>query len=160
MDTLPLELYENILFFLSVKDKVLTREVNKCFESIINQRNLIIYRLDNKLKKNYNIDLMLVQNYNLNITSNNNLVFYMYNNYTVHSLFRSSTYYYNTCIDVTCKCKKLGTIFLPKIFVQNLIPKWYYKYMIEIIDKLYKRDIPYCLYCFNKWGTCGEIYAE
>ena len=53
METIPEELYETIFNFLSAKDKVTIREVCIFFESQINRINLVVNRLENKLKRSH-----------------------------------------------------------------------------------------------------------
>lgn len=51
MDLLPNELYDNIIRFLSTKDKISMREVDSIFESKIKKMNLVVNRVENQLQR-------------------------------------------------------------------------------------------------------------
>jgi len=148
MDTLPVELYQTIFGFLSVKEKITIREVSFFFESQIKMIMLLIYRLENNLKMSHSIEIKsgsdMIQ------TINNN--FLMYTDYTqsgIHSLFRIDNHQYNRCIDFCCREKRLGNIY----FSKKSQPIYNTSIHIErYMDFYSKRKIPYCLNCYTKWS--------
>jgi hypothetical protein len=145
METIPEELYDNILGFLSVKEKVTVREVCVLFESKIKRNNLVVNRLENKLKRSHSIEKKLYRD--LILTTNNNFI--MYTDYTqngVHSLFRINNHQINRCIDFQCREKQLGNIYFSKKLPP---PDYHQQYGWNFYSK---RNIPYCLNCYNKWG--------
>lgn len=124
MESLSNDLYSIIIKFLSVKDRIILREVNNNFQQIINKKNLIILKLENNLK---------------NIFLSTDPAFSQYvdiNRDRVHKLFRVTNYTYDKCIDQQCREKKMGYIHYSNIL----------KY-----PNCYKRKIHYCVDCFNKW---------
>ena len=121
MEILNDDLYRIVISFLSPNDRIILREVNSNFKDIINTKNLIICKLENKLKKIY-----IFSNLPQTIETSNS---------SVHKLFRITNYNYNKCIDHNCREKKMGYIHLS--FQSN----WF----------CYKRKIHYCVDCFNKW---------
>lgn len=145
MEIIPYELYQNIFGFLSAKDRVTTREVCIIFESQINRINLVVNRLENKLRKSHSIERKMCND--LLLTINNNFV--LYTDYTqngIHSLFRINNHQYKKCIDVGCREKQLGNIYFSKKIPP---PNYHQHYGWNFYNK---RIIPYCLNCFNKWG--------
>jgi len=144
MDTIPVELYEIIFGFLSIKEKITIREVNYLFASQINMIHLLMYSLEKKLKLSHSIERNdgrdLIQ------TINNNFIMYTdYKHGGVHSFFRTNNYRYNRCIDSCCREKRLGNIYFSK--------KSQPIYNTDIqVDFYSKRKIPYCLNCYNKWS--------
>ena len=147
METIPDELYENIFSFLSAKDRVTVREVCVFFESQINRINLVVNRLENKLKRTYSIEKKMSTD--LILTINNNFI--LYTDHTangIHTLFRINNHQYDRCIDVCCREKRLGNIY----FSKQLPPPNYYQYH-GYCNFYSRRHIPYCLNCFNKWGV-------
>lgn len=141
---LPLDLYQNILGFLSTKDKITIRKVSRIFKENVNPRIMIIYRLSNKLPKIYSIEKKWSQD--LILTINNNFIMYTEEKKGVHPLFRIDNHKYDRCIDAYCREKKIGNIYLS--YKSEII-----SYNLTSVPNLYqKRIIPYCLNCFNKWG--------
>jgi hypothetical protein len=145
MDLLPDELYDNILGFLSIKEKIIVREVCILFESRIKKINLTINKLENNLKRLHSIEKKLCKD--LFLTINNN--FAMYTDYTqngIHTLFRINNHQYTRCIVDGCREKRLGNIYLA-------LNRYHYRYDYPAGWNFYsKRIIPYCLNCYNKWG--------
>ena len=145
MDLLPDELYDNILGFLSTKEKIIMREVCIIFESKITKMNLVVNRLENKLKRSHSIERK--QSRDLFLTISNNVS--MYTDYTqngIHTLFRINNHSYTRCIVNGCREKGLGNIYLT-------LNRYHYRYDYQGGWNFYsKRIIPYCLNCYNKWG--------
>lgn len=158
MDTIPVELYEIIFGFLSSKDRVTLREVNHKYESLINKKNLTVCKLENKIKRIHSIEKKMSRDLILTINSN----FLLYtdcneNNNSgggVHKLFRVNNYHHDRCINEQCREKRLGNIY----FSKKLPPQNYHQSHTSTLFERYwnfytKRKIPYCIYCFNKWGV-------
>jgi hypothetical protein len=142
MDMLPDELYDNILGFLSIKEKIIMREVCIIFEFKITKMNLVVNRLENKLKRSHSIERK--QSRDLFLTISNNVS--MYTDYTqngIHTLFRINNHSYTRCVVDGCREKGLGNIYLT-------LNRYYYR--VGGWNFYSKRKIPYCLNCYNKWG--------
>ena len=138
METLPVELYGYIFSFLSPKDRVTSREVCTIFESQINRQNLVVCRLENNLKKSHSIEKKL----SIDIILIANCNFTLYTDYKptgIHPLFRVNNHQRDKCIDVNCRGEKLGNIYFSKQPHHSC-------------NSYTKRKIPYCIYCFDKWG--------
>ena len=134
---LPLDLYQNIINFLSMKDKINVRQVSKIFKQNITQCTMIMSRLP----KIYSIERKLSDDMILTFNSN----FVMYTDYTkngIHTRFRINNHSYNRCIVYGCREKRLGNIYLPLYIWRSRFGWNFYS----------KRIIPYCLNCYNKWG--------
>ena len=149
MEILPKELCEIVLLFLSLKDRIIAREVSSTFLSCINSRNLVAYRLENKLaishsiEKKYFSDIVLTINKNFLLYTNNEIP-------RVHRYFRVSNKDNDSCIDSRCREKRIGNIYLSKNFKRSQLQQ-------KDGSNFYtKRKIPYCIYCFNRWG----VYAS
>jgi hypothetical protein len=141
MELLPDELYDNIFGFLSIKEKIIVREVCILFESRIKRINLTVNRLENKMKRSHSIERKLTRDMFLTISNN----FLMYTDYTqngIHTLFRINNHSYTRCIVDRCREKGLGNIYL-------YLNRCHYRIGWNFYSK---RIIPYCLNCYNKWG--------
>ena len=145
MDTIPVELYETILGFLSAKEKITMRETCFLFKYKINMKNLVIYRLENNLKRSHSIERKTGTDLILTINKN----FIIYTDYTqsgIHSLFRINNHQYSRCIVSCCREKRLGNIY----FSKKMPPPNYHQHYGWTFYS--KRIIPYCLNCYNKWS--------
>ena len=141
MELLPDELYDNIFGFLSIKEKIIVREVCILFESRIKRINLTVNRLENKMKRSHSIERKLTRDMFLTISNN----FLMYTDYMqngIHTLFRINNHSYTRCIVDRCREKGLGNIYL-------YLNRCHYRIGWNFYSK---RIIPYCLNCYNKWG--------
>ena len=141
MDLLPNELYDNIIRFLSTKDKISMREVDSIFESKIKKMNLVVNRLENKLQRSHSIERKISRDLFLTISNNVS----MYTDYTqngIHTLFRINNHSYTRCVVNGCGEKGLGNIYLT-------LNRYDYQSGWNFYSK---RIIPYCLNCYNKWG--------
>ena len=138
MDVVPGDMLLRIFDFLSLKEKILMREVSQTINSYINPLILRTYKLDKKFVNVFTVERK----------SSNELTCYKaYNNFTlfiinkqnrVHSLFRINNHY-DQCIVDTCREKKLGYIYY------HLSQTWK--------SSIYnKRNIPYCSNCYNYWS--------
>jgi len=141
MELLPDELYDNIFGFLSIKEKIIVREVCILFESRIKKINLTVNKLENKMKRSHSIERKLTRDMFLTISNNVS----MYTDYTqtgIHTLFRINNHSYTRCIVNGCREKGLGNIYL-------YLNRCHYRIGWNFYSK---RKIPYCLNCYNKWG--------
>ena len=141
MDLLPNELYDNIIRFLSTKDKISMREVDSIFESKIKKMNLVVNRLENQLQRSHSIERKISRDLFLTISNNVS----MYTDYTqngIHTLFRINNHSYMRCIINGCREKGLGNVYLT-------LNRYDYQSGWNFYSK---RKIPYCLNCYNKWG--------
>ena len=141
MELLPDELYDNIFGFLSIKEKIIVREVCILFESRIKKINLTVNKLENKMKRSHSIEKKLTRDMFLTISNNVS----MYTDYTqngIHTLFRINNHSYTRCIVNGCREKGLGNIYL-------YLNRCHYRIGWNFYSK---RIIPYCLNCYNKWG--------
>ena len=140
MELLPDELYDNIFGFLSIKEKIIVREVCILFESRIKKFNLTVNKLENKMKRSHSIERKLTRDMFLTISNNVS----MYTDYTqngIHTLFRINNHSYTRCIVNGCREKGLGNIYL-------YLNRCHYRIGWNFYSK---RIIPYCLNCYNKW---------
>jgi hypothetical protein len=144
MESVPGELWEFVILFLSLKEKINVRKVSSFFRSYINRYYLIQYRLHNNLIRSFSIERKMENE--LILTINNNFIFYTdYQKPRVHSLFRINNHQYERCVNVNCREKRLGNIYFSKK-KHNL--QW----------NLYTRRMtPYCFNCFNCFNTWGPL---
>ena len=147
MESLPNELYRIIFSFLSLKEKIIMREVSRNLKSYVKNNHYIRYILRNvfTIEKKNRGDLIL--------PIHNNNFLYSDINYEsqigVHTLFRITKPYnirYKHCINADCSKKMLGVIYCSKKKLQA-IDSTFYQY-----DLYVKRTIPYCINCFNTWN--------
>ena len=147
MESLPYELYKIIFSFLSLKEKIIMREVSTNLKSYVKNNDYICYRLRNvfTIEKKTRGDLILpIHNINFLYSDIN-----YESQFGVHTLFRITKAYnikYKNCINADCSKKMLGVIYCSK---KKLSPKdhTFYHY-----DLYVKRTIPYCINCFNTWN--------
>ena len=147
MDTIPIELYEIIFGFLSVKEKITIREVSLLFESRIKRINLLVNRVENILKKSHFYRIQ--KSSALLLTVHNSFIMYTdYRQNGIHSLFKVNNHSYNKCIDSCCREKRLGNIY----FSKKSSPDHNTASLFERPMNYYsKRNIPYCMNCYNNW---------
>lgn len=147
MESLPYELSRIILSFLSLKEKIIMREVSRNLKSYVKNNDYVRYRLRNvfTIEKKNRGDLKLpIHNINflysdINFDSHSG----------VHTLFRITKPYnrrYKQCINAECSKKMLGVIYCSKKKLP-LTEQIFYQY-----DLYVKRTIPYCINCFNIWN--------
>ena len=137
------DLYENIFFFLSSKEKILVREVCQTFKQNIKWRVLIAYKLNNNLRRVHCIEMKLAND--LILTTNDNFIMYTENKTNgMNRLFIRKSHQYNKCIVDKCREKTVGFIYYNKTRPSPNYHKYYYWNFYD------KRNIPYCLGCFNK----------
>ena len=141
MNILCDDLILNILKFLSVKEKLLLREVSFFFRSLISKKYLTIYKLDNLYKKTCSI---IKHPRNLIFyTSKNNIFFLKNNTYlSVHKYFsRYNNFYNSRCVVANCREKRLEYLYYCKKNDSFVQPDPY--------TFLIKKYIPYCDLCFK-----------
>jgi len=134
MNILPEELYGEILFFLSLKEKIRMRKVNSIFKTYVTAREVSGYKLENNFLKNNSIEQK----------QKNELVCeFVYDDFKLYKQPCIHYYYkimgtYKKCI-TNCTAERLGYIYhSPRETTQHMC--------------LYnKRYIPYCIHCFQKF---------
>jgi len=135
MDKVPIDLYDVIFHFLSLKEKIMMREVCKPFNLCIKSKLITIYKLQNRLKKLNSIELK----HNSDIKCE-----YVYGNIKLYKQLRRHTHFcvfksYDRCI-ANCRSEKIGYIYhSPKQIKQRQMKQYN------------KRYIPYCIDCFKTW---------
>ncbi len=147
MESLPYELSRMIFSFLSLKEKIIMREVSRNLKSSLKNNYHIRYRLRNKFtieKKNRKHLILPIHNNNFLYSDINSDL-----NSGVHTLFGITKPYnirYKHCINVDCSNKMLGVIYCSK---KKLPPRdeEYSQYELYL-----KRTMPYCINCFNRWN--------
>lgn len=145
MKSIPLELFGNIILFLSLKEKINVRKVNSVFRYSIKMLYLLTYRLENQFLKSHSIEERIASN--LILTTSNNFTFYTdYKKSGVHSLFRINNHEFQKCINANCREKKVGDIYFSKQRTADYSQKTYN------FNCYSKRKIHYCLNCFNRWN--------
>lgn len=147
MECLSYELCKIIFSFLSLKEKIIMREVSRNLKSYVKNNDYIRYRLRNvfTIEKKTPGDVILA-------IHNNNFLYSDIDSESrsgVHRVFRITKPYntmYKECINAECSKKMLGVIYCSK---KKLGPKdhTFYHY-----DLYVKRTIPYCINCFNRWN--------
>jgi len=146
MEYLSDDLFIKILGFLSLKEKIMTREISLYFKYRINPILLSIYKLDNLFKITHSIETKRSSDLTCNVKYNNFTIYKMNSpSFQIHSLF-SINNNYDRCMVNTCREKKLGYIYFSKRKVNtiNIINSYQWN--------LYnKRNIPYCYNCFYNW---------
>jgi hypothetical protein len=141
MESLPEELWEIVILFLSLKEKINVRRVSYFFGSYKKRYYLTLFRLEKQI---YNfISIERKEDSELILTINNNFILYTdYKKGGVHSVFRINNHQHEQCLDVNCREKRLGNIYFSNKKTNTRCDIW----------NLYTRHkMPYCLNCFNKW---------
>jgi hypothetical protein len=141
---LPDELYSYIFGFLSPKEKIIMREVNCIFKNLIKWITLVTYKMDNLFPKVCSVERKKPGH--LCLINNNTFLFHVeYIECMVHSVFRMNNHPFYRCINVDCREKRLGNIYISKN------PHLQVSILDDIYHLYYKRKIPYCLSCFKKF---------
>lgn len=148
MERLPNDLFEKILTFLSLKERIFLRSVSNSIKTYIKYNNLITYRLGNLLPLIYSIESKRANQ--LILITNNDILYKPYEvNYDdrshVHPLFRVSSLK-KKCIVERCGEKSLGYVYI----LINTPPYWRIRYDDICTHLFIKRKISYCLSCFNQ----------
>ncbi len=149
MECLPNELYSIIFSFLSLKEKIIMREVSRNLKLYVKNNDYIRYILRNifTIEKKTRGDLILPIHNNNFLYSDIN-----YDSHSgVHTLFRITKPYnirYKHCINADCSKKMLGVIYCSK----KKLPLKVGVHTLYQYDLYVKRTIPYCINCFNTWN--------
>ena len=135
MNTIPDELYGEILIFLSLKEKIRMRKVNKIFKSYVNPMQLSAYKLENRMRRVNTIEQKMKNELVCEFSIYND--FKLYKQERIHSYFRMVEKG-KRCV-TNCMAERIGYIYyLSRPLTPNMC--------------LYnKRYIPYCIHCFQKW---------
>ena len=136
MNTIPDELYGEILGFLSLKEKIRIRNVNKIFKSYITPREVNTYKLENKMRRVNSIEKKMKKELECEFMYKN---FKLYKQPCIHYYYKYMRTY-KKCIS-NCTAERLGYIYhSPREITMNMC--------------LYnKRYIPYCINCFQKFNV-------
>lgn len=133
MNRLPEEIYDKIVFFLSLKEKILIRKVNKKLKSMIKERIIITYKLENNFKRINRIEIKMKRDLICEYISVLNIK--LYKEEKIHLYFRRRENN-NKCVAI-CRGEQIGYIYHS--------PKSY----SELYGLYNKRYIPYCIECFS-----------
>ena len=139
MDSIPIELYSEILNFLSLKDKINIREVSKIFKLLVTHHTLMTYHLKNRLKKINSTHIKMKNELVCEINYNN---FPIYKQSGIHYYFKILGTY-DKCVG-NCNAERLGHIY------HSLKPPTSNMILCN------KRYIPYCIHCFKQWEIKRE----
>ena len=150
MELLPDDIYQNIIAFLSLKDKINARHVSSTFRDNVKPNLLSIYRFENTLKKYWSVELKYSDECGHFGCVGPLRYFYIpYKNdeHRVHSLFHIKQNY-DKCIVEGCREKRLGYIYIKLArpsgtsFREGRVISWWY---------YIKRRVPYCSRCIACW---------
>ena len=148
MDTIPNDLIKRIFSLLSSNENLFMREVSLSFKRNTNPILLILNKLDNLLKISHPVEMILTSHLTCYLSYNNFTIFKMKDLAKIHSLFSMNIATsiavgkFNSCIDESCREKKLGFLYFLKKQMSPLNGIAFYN----------KRDIPYCSQCYKYWN--------
>lgn len=135
-----------IYSYLSLQDKINLRLCSKVFESLVKKREMAYLSIEKKVHRFFS--LVMKPGSELVLAVNNNYIMYL-DIYSIHRQSRTHPLFKISnnnpkCINSNCREKRLDKIYIS--VHRGQIPQ-YLRTMYYI-----KRNIPYCIHCFNKWG--------
>ena len=136
-----------IISFLSLHDRVNLRLSSKRFETLVKKQDIALFSMEKNVHRFFS--LVMKPGAEVILAVNNNFIMYVdefsiYRPSRLHPLFRICNTN-PTCINSCCREKRLGNIYIS--VHRGHIPQ-YLRTMYYI-----KREIPYCMSCFNMWGV-------
>ena len=135
MEFLSDDLQILVLSFLSIKDKINAIETCKRFNRNISKVSILIQKFERFVERNNVINMSEVSN--LVLISNDIYVsYYIGRPSRIHQLFCRDNRR-NSCIVENCREKRIENIYISLSRESGIYNK--------------KRNVPYCLDCFNRW---------
>ena len=145
MEIIADDLLQKIICKLSIKERLILREVNNLFKTNINSLLLRIYKLEYLLSKSHPVVMKLSTDL-IYYTSYNKFTIFKSNEHNkIHPLFNINRSY-DTCIVDSCRREKLGFIYYSRKYKPLYHQLCHWEFYNE-------RNIPYCSYCYYIWNS-------
>ena len=139
------DIIENIVSFLSLRDKINVRIVSQDFKRIVKHQYINKYRLSNQINYLYQRETLFSDKLELLMNG-----MYVKKEVGIHRLFDKRKKC--ECVIYGCREKRLGYIYIKRRVVRIILSgAWYIPYDCEWVYE--GRKIPYCKRCFANDGA-------